>query len=162
MTIFLFAFPDASEDEIAACLYDHTNNVYTRKDISSRLKKLKLTRKKASTEAFATFTPESLQRARKFWSQSPPVGVSNVPRHQLIDMDEAAFTLETVNRTRVTSIEKRWGTMTQMLALHVGRVCALYFISCLGTRSTALCGRARQLNGRSPLGFRNILVPGPY
>ena len=99
MTIFLFAFPDATEDEIAACLYDQTQQIYSRQDVSRRLTELKLTKKKASTEAYQAFTPENIQKAEEFWSQGPPIGVHGVDRSRHIDIDEAAFTLEMTNRS---------------------------------------------------------------
>ena len=75
MVFLLFAYPAAQEDEIAAFIYDSGGKIYERSQISSRLKELKMTKKKASAEAYQAFLPRNILRCERFWSQPPPAGV---------------------------------------------------------------------------------------
>jgi hypothetical protein len=99
MVFFLFAYPSAHEDEIATFIYDSGGDIYERSQISKRLKELKMTKKKASTEAYQAFYPRNILKCQRFWSQPPPVGVVDVPRCWLIDVDECGFDLSQTNRT---------------------------------------------------------------
>jgi transposase len=98
MVVLLYAYPHASADEISTFIYNNTANVYSREDVSKRLKELHLTKKRASTEAYQAFTPLNKQKVRDFWTQGPPLGVIGLRRAQLIDVDECGFELSKTNR----------------------------------------------------------------
>jgi hypothetical protein len=78
MSIFLFAWPEAEADEVATYIYNNSGNLYSRQDISSRMKDLDLTKKVASTEAYQAFKPRNVLRVQLFWSQPPPLGVRTI------------------------------------------------------------------------------------
>jgi len=94
LCLFLTAYPDASADEAALFIYNNTGRVYSRKDVSKRLKELDLTKKIASTEAYQAFEPRNVLRAQLFWTHGPPLGVRGVPRYKLLDWDEFGIAMQ--------------------------------------------------------------------
>ncbi|KAJ1440855.1 hypothetical protein B484DRAFT_466010 [Ochromonadaceae sp. CCMP2298] len=97
-------WPKANADEVRRFIMDtaaHPQHI-SRQDVYRAQKRLRMTRKRASTTAYQAFSPRNLARRRLFWSHGPPVGIAGVPIAQLIDMDECAFQLSTANRY--------WGT----------------------------------------------------
>ena len=99
MVCFIIAHPTATCEEIAVYIYNEGGDLYNNSTISKRLKELQITKKKASTEAYQALRPENQYRVYSFWNYPPPLGVRNVPRYKLIDIDEFAITLEKCNRT---------------------------------------------------------------
>ena len=99
LVCFVIAHPDATLDEIAVHLYNEGGDLYSIQVLSKRLKELRITKKKASTEAYQALTPANRFRAFTFWNCPPPLGVKGVPRNTLIDADEFGLTLEKCNRT---------------------------------------------------------------
>ena len=93
LTIAIYVHPTASIDEICAFIANHGGGIFTRQQVSRRLKELNITRKKASVEAYAAFTPRNLLKARMFWTAPPPLGILTVHRCQLLDIDETRFSL---------------------------------------------------------------------
>lgn len=98
MSIFLFAWPEAEADEVATYIYNNSGNLYSRQDISSRMKDLDLTKKVASTEAYQAFEPRNVLRVQLFWSQPPPLGVRTIARRKFIDADEFGIAIQKCNR----------------------------------------------------------------
>ena len=88
MVFFISVYPDADADEVATYIVNNGGNVYDRQTISKRLQELEFTRKRASTEAYQAFLPHNILRVQRFWSLPPPVGVANVRRRMLVDVDE--------------------------------------------------------------------------
>jgi hypothetical protein len=81
--LMVFAYiiwPEAAPDEVRAFIYNNTDgdHLYSREDIVKRANELNLRRKRASTEAYQAFTPQSLLRCQLFWSQPPPLGVATI------------------------------------------------------------------------------------
>ena len=101
LSICLFFFPRAKADEIAAFIASNGGDIYSRQTIYKRCAELKLGRKRGSLEAYQAFTPANILRAEMFWNDNLPLGVANVSRRRLIDVDEAHFTLK--------SIESKYG-----------------------------------------------------
>lgn len=99
--ICLHIYPRAEDQEVAAFIYANGGNIYSHKDVSRRCKELKLSRKRASLESSNAYSERNVIRTRQFWTMGPRVGVNGVPRHKLIDIDEASFYLK--------KIEKRYG-----------------------------------------------------
>ena len=99
MWMFLVAYPEAQDDEVAAFIAEHTGNIYKRNQISRRKKELGITRKRSSTEANQAFLPRNVLRRERFWTLPPPVGVAGVSRRFLIDIDECGLELDSTNRT---------------------------------------------------------------
>ena len=91
----LFIYPRANADEIAMFIGVNGGTVgLSRADIAKRQKEMKITRKRASVEAFAAYTPVNRQRVINFFDLPPPIGISGVPYFRIIDFDEAKFKLE--------------------------------------------------------------------
>jgi hypothetical protein len=99
LVVFLFIYPEAQEDEIAMFIYENgEGNVYSRSVVSRRLREMKFTSKKASTEAYQAFTPRNLLREELFFTRGLPLGIFEVPRRTLVDFDECGVSLERTNR----------------------------------------------------------------
>ena len=93
LTIGLFVYPAATEDQLCAFILVNGGDIYTREQISERCKDLQLTRKRCSKEAFDAFSPRTLRRLRWFKTLPPPLGVRGVQIRRLIDVDETGFYL---------------------------------------------------------------------
>jgi transposase len=99
LSTYVFAYPEATLDEIATFIANSSDGtIYSRQAISTRLKQLGLSRKRSSTEANQASLPRNKLIREMFWTMPSPNGVFGTPRHALIDVDEAGFTLEKVNR----------------------------------------------------------------
>ena len=102
LVMVLFIFPRATNDEIATFIaVNGGTGGLSRQAISSRLEDLDVSRKRASLEAFAAYTPTNMMRAELFFSEPMPVGINGIPFFRLIDIDEAKFCL--------SGIESKYG-----------------------------------------------------
>ena len=101
LAICLHIYPRAQDLEVTAFIYANGGDIYSPQDISRRCKELKLSRKRASLESSCAYTERNQIRASQFWTRGPRIGVHGVPRHRLIDIDEACFCLK--------KIEKKYG-----------------------------------------------------
>ena len=94
LSIGLFLYPRMSNDELATFISANGGAIgLSRQAISNRLKDLDVTRKRASLEAYAAYSPINRQRFLNFFYLPPPLGIRNVPLWRLIDFDEAKFCL---------------------------------------------------------------------
>jgi hypothetical protein len=101
---FLLAFylqvcPDCHADEAAAFIYNNGGGIYSRQDLSCRLKEMDITRKKASTEACQAFLPQNVLRAELFFSEPLPLGISGIARRKFADFDEFGIAMQQTNRS---------------------------------------------------------------
>ena len=99
LVTFITAWPDATLDEMAAFIFIEGGGLYSRQAISQRLAELDITKKVASTEGYQTQHPDVQFRVWGFWNCPPHLGVFQVPRQRLIDVDEFGLTFEKCNRT---------------------------------------------------------------
>ena len=99
MSVCLSIWPDASLDQLAAFIFNNGGSLYSREAISHRMKELKLTKKKASVEAYQAFLPINVLKAELFWSQPPPLGIVGLETRCLIDADEMAVCLDETNKS---------------------------------------------------------------
>ena len=131
MFLFVWVYPDASNDEIATFIFNSGGPIYSNAVISARMKKMHLTRKVASKEAYQAFTPESIWRAKIFWSKPPPLGVVGVPRRRFIDVDEFGMDMTKTSkskkgialqcfRARIPGAYQRTQKLTIILAVEAG------------------------------------------
>jgi hypothetical protein len=74
-------------------------DLYSRQAISKRLGMLNITKKRASTEGYQMQQPEVQFREWGFWNCPPLLGILQVPRRMLIDVDEFGATFERCNHT---------------------------------------------------------------
>jgi hypothetical protein len=63
LVFYLLLYPYCELDEAAAFIYNNGGGIYSRQDLSKRLKELDVTRKKASTEAYQAFLPYNVAAA---------------------------------------------------------------------------------------------------
>ena len=99
LVTFLLAHPHATIDEVTAFIYNEGGELYDQRRVQQRLSELDITNQKASMEAYQAPTRNNQFIAWFFWNSGPPLGVMNVPRRTLIDVDEFGLTLEKCNRT---------------------------------------------------------------
>ena len=97
LSIGLFVYPDSKADELAAFIFHHGGELYSRQLILSCMKELDLMKKVCSMEAYQAFTEVNMHKACLFWSCPPPLGVVGCQRHHLVDIDEMAVFLEKCN-----------------------------------------------------------------
>lgn len=94
LSIAIFQRPTATVDEVSLFIYLNGGDIYSRQQIYKRLHELKVTRKRASIETYEAFSPLNILKAYIYWTEPPRFGIKDVPRHRLIDIDEAHFTLK--------------------------------------------------------------------
>jgi hypothetical protein len=98
MAVYYVIWPTGSMDECCAFIYNNGGDDYSRSDsISLRLKKLKISRKVSSTEAYQAYTLHNRLRCELFFSDPQHIGISGVPRRKFIDVDEFSIGLERCN-----------------------------------------------------------------
>ena len=131
MVLFAWIYPDATNDEIATFMFNSGGPNYSNAVISRRLNKMDLTRK----EAYQAFTPESMWRAKIFWTNPPPLGVVGVPtRRRFIDVDEYGMDMTKTSkskkgialkccRAQIPGAYQRIQKLTVILAVKVGDLC---------------------------------------
>jgi hypothetical protein len=77
----VFAYPEATADEIAVFIANSSDGkIYSRDSIARRLKELKITMKRASTEACQASFPRNVLIRELFWMRPPPLGIFGIPR----------------------------------------------------------------------------------
>jgi len=100
LVVFFFAHPSATIDEITAYLYNEEGDMYSSQQNSKHLKELGITKKIASVEAYQAQAEAVQRRVYCFWNRAPPLGIFQVPRRMLIDVDEFGVTIERCNRKK--------------------------------------------------------------
>ena len=99
LVLFLLAWPEARLDEIIAYIANTGNGrVYSRSQVSRRLKELGMTKKVGSTEAKQASLPINVFKREQFWTMHLPFGVHGCERRRLIDIDECGIELQRSNR----------------------------------------------------------------
>jgi hypothetical protein len=99
LATFLRAWPKAHLEEMTVFLYNKGGPLYSIKVISKCLDELKITKKRASTEAYQAQSDDEQLRVWIIWNFSSPLGIFKVPRQKLIDIDEFGILLEKCNHT---------------------------------------------------------------
>ena len=94
LSICLFIYPEANQDQICIFIVANGGDVYTRPTVSKRCKELGLSRKRSSREAYEAYSPASIQKAIWFQTEVPPLGINGVDTASLIDIDETGFYLK--------------------------------------------------------------------
>ena len=98
LALCLYLFPRLEDEDVCAFIYENGGGLYSQQDISRRCRELRLTRKRSSLESSFAYSRRNVIRTNQFWTQGPRVGVYGVPRHKLIDVDEASFCLKKIER----------------------------------------------------------------
>jgi hypothetical protein len=98
--LYRSVFPKATIAECRAYLFnlDPTKEPYSDSQVHRAECFLGLRRKAASTTADLAFLPVNLQKREFYWTLPPPLGMIGVPIADIIDIDEAVFFLEHLDR----------------------------------------------------------------
>ena len=99
LVTYITAWPNSTHDEMAAFIFNEGGDLYPFQAISKHLKELDILKKRASTKGYQAQCPDVEFCVWCFWNCPPPLGVFQVPRRKLIDVDEFGVTLEKCNRT---------------------------------------------------------------
>jgi hypothetical protein len=99
LVTFLIAHPDSTQDEMATFVYNKGGALYSKQRISKRLDDLKITKKKASIQAFQALSAEVQFWVFTHWNCPPPLGILEVRRRKLINIDKFGAMLERCNHT---------------------------------------------------------------
>ena len=72
---------------------------YSKSQISKSENLIRLSRKVGSTTAYQAMFPENLERRWGYWNYAFPLGIADIPRTRIIDLDECGISIDvTVNR----------------------------------------------------------------
>eukprot|EP00536_Pseudo-nitzschia_multiseries_P012713 jgi/Psemu1/32895/gm1.32895_g len=85
LVVCIIIYPQTQLGEIAMYLYNNGVGLYSNQLISLRLKKLQITNKKPSIEAFKAYFPANIRRELLFWNRQLPIGVVGIPRKYFTD-----------------------------------------------------------------------------
>ena len=96
LALYRVAYPKCSTAELNAFLYranlgNPAFSFFSQSQISVAEKSIGLTRKKGSTTAYEAFLPENLERRFNYWNYPFPVGVADINRSMIIDLDECGI-----------------------------------------------------------------------
>ena len=76
------------------CLFKRTEVLCILFQITSRCNELELTQKRSSKESYDAFSIALIRSHAWFRTLPPPLGIHNIPIHQLIDIDKNGFYLK--------------------------------------------------------------------
>ena len=102
VALYRAIWPKATADEVRAHVFRTVEpaKVLSRRQVYTiESEHLGLTRKRGSTTAFNALLPINLNKRRLFWTTPYPTGLFQVPRSQIIDVDECALYIQTANRS---------------------------------------------------------------
>ena len=104
LILFTKKYPTATGLEKAAFLFNSWGRfqrrprLFSESQICRAEQSAGLSRKRTSTSAFRAFYPEVLIRRLIFWTLPYPLGISDIPLADLLDLDECRVVLEMANR----------------------------------------------------------------
>jgi len=98
LVTFLRAWLEATLDNMAVFLYSKGGPLYSKKRLSEHLTELEITKKRVSTKAYQALREEVQFRVWSFFNCPSPLGIFQVPRCKLIDVNEFGITMEKCNR----------------------------------------------------------------
>ncbi len=101
LVTILVAHLESTQDEMAAFVYNKSGTLYSKQGISEHLDNLKITKKKASIEAFQASSAEVQFRVFTYCNCPPPLGIFKVHRQKLIDIDKFGVMLKRCNAMAV-------------------------------------------------------------
>ena len=103
LVLYRIAFPKATAAEINAFLYranygDVTFRFYSPSQITECEKRVGLTRKRGSTTAYQAYLPRNIRKRWCYWNLPYPLGIADIRRQDMIDLDECGVELSTAER----------------------------------------------------------------
>jgi hypothetical protein len=105
LAIYRVAYPKATAAEVQAFLYRmNYGNInfrfYTASQISAAEALIGMTRKKGgSSVAWQAFLPANIRKRWIYWNLPYPMGIADIRREQMIDLDECGIYFATAERT---------------------------------------------------------------
>ena len=95
LAIFRKIYPQAKHSHSATfiAIYSHSHYAFTDTEISTALRDMNMTRKRASTIAFQAFTPINL---KCHYISGIQAGIAYVPQKDLLDADEIGIVISDV------------------------------------------------------------------
>jgi hypothetical protein len=102
LILYGLLFPTSTLDEKRRFIFESARTsppiLFTRGEISAAETRLRITRKRSSTDAYQAELPHNVFRRSHFWNSPPPLGVVGIPFDTLSDTDEAKFCILSCNR----------------------------------------------------------------
>ena len=103
LAMYRCAYPKAIAAEINAFLYranigNPYFSFYSPSQISKAEESIGMTRKKGSTTAYQAYFPVNLRKRWRYWNLPYPLGMADVPRSRIIDLDECGLYVQSSNR----------------------------------------------------------------
>jgi len=104
LALYRLAYPKAMASEINAFLYNANYGslefrFYSAPQITYAEQRIGLTRKTGSTTAYQALLPINKQKRWMFWNLPFPLGIADILRRDLIDLDECGIELSTADRS---------------------------------------------------------------
>ena len=105
LALYRCIYPKASMAEVNAFLYranfgNPSFSFYSPSQISRAESLIGLSRKRGSTTAYQAMYAVNLRKRWNYWNMAYPVGIADIPRRNVIDLDECGVFVETTaNRT---------------------------------------------------------------
>ena len=134
LALYRICFPKATAAELNAFLYRaNYGNInfrfYSNSQITEAELKIFLSRKKGSTTAYQALLPINIQKRDNFYNLPHPLGIADIRRDDMIDLDECGLFVE--------SSDRKWGKT------YIGKRCRQagpYQKSCKYTLLLAISG----------------------
>ena len=100
LALYWLIFPKCNHAEINAFLYrcnmgNPYFQFYSHSQISRAETLIGLSKKKGSTTAYQALYPRNLRKRYQYWHYAFPIGIADIPRSQIIDLDECEVFVET-------------------------------------------------------------------
>lgn len=103
LALYRITYPKSTAAEVNAFLYKANYGsldfrFYSASQITIAEQRIGLTRKRGSTTAYQAYLPINKQKRWMFWNLPFPYGIADIPREELIDLDECGIELSSADR----------------------------------------------------------------
>ena len=105
LALYRSIYPKCNHAEINAFLYrcnlgNPFFQFYSHSQISRAEALIGLSRKKGSTTAYQALYPRNLRKRYHYWHYAFPIGIADIPRSNIIDLDECGVFVETTGNRK--------------------------------------------------------------
>ena len=109
LSLYRVALPKATHAEVNAFLYEMNSHdphyqIYSPSQICRAEQRIHLTKKRTSTTAYQALEPRNVQWRENYWNMNYPFGIADIDPRKVIDLDEAAGSVDGANRSRGTCL----------------------------------------------------------
>ena len=103
LAMYRLVYPKAQQSELNAFLYRcNFGNLgwrfYSPSQITTAEHQIGLSRKAGSSTAYQALLPINILKRHNYWNMSYPLGIADISRADMIDLDECGIFVETANR----------------------------------------------------------------